>query len=132
MWCPLSLVDQALAHRHRHRHRRIHKYAHFHAHTGCIYLYHFFTEQGEGQLKNHPVEIRTYTLRTAGSGVYIYIQTCTVISRQTLINKHTQNFISRCLVLHNVCEGLVEYNADICNHETQSEVRAIVVVVIMA
>ena len=34
--------------------------------------------------------------------------------------------------MHNVCEGLVEYNADICNHETQSEVGAIVVVVIMA
>ena len=97
-------------------------------------MYHFGTDQGVGQLKNNPVEIRTYTLRTAGSGVYIYIyiQTCTEISRQTLINKHTQVFISRCLVLHNVCEGLVEYNADICNHETQSEVRAIVVVVIMA
>ena len=88
-------------------------------------MYHFGTEQGVGQLKNNPVKIKDLHIK-------IYIQTCTEISRQTLINKHTQVFISRCLVLHNVCEGLVEYNADICNHETQSEVRAIVVVVIMA
>ena len=76
--------------------------------------------------RNKDLHIKNCSIR------HIYIQTCTEISRQTLINKHTQVFISRCLVLHNVCEGLVEYNADICNHETQSEVGAIVVVVIMA
>ena len=33
---------------------------------------------------------------------------------------------------YNVCNGGVEDNADICHHEAQTEVRAIVVVVIMA
>ena len=92
-------------------------------------MYHFGTEQGVGQLKNHPVDLH---IKNCSIRHIIYIQACTEISRQTLINKHTQVFTSRCLVLHNVCEGLVEYNADICNHETQSEVGAIVVVVIMA
>ena len=46
--------------------------------------------------------------------------------------KETFVFTSSCQIHYNVCDGGVEDNADICDHEAQTEVRAIVVVVIMA
>ena len=50
----------------------------------------------------------------------------------TKLAKETFVFTSSCHIHYNMCDGGVEDNADICDHEAQIQVCAIVVVVIMA